>query len=354
MDLRVIVEYVWIGGSDSHNTSKHIHYLKPYTLRSKTRIIYVDKQRDHLNINDIPIWNYDGSSTGQAETNKSEIFIFPRALFKNPFIQGGILVLCDTYLDCHGKIPHSTNTRVSAVEIFNQYIDQQPWFGIEQEFFLISRDTGLPVGLDPTIPQGQYYCSVGSNNAFGRELIDQIAQYALQAGILLSGWNAEVAPSQWEFQVGPLLGIIAGDHLWMLRYIMERATEGTPYYCELHPKPIRLMGQWNGSGCHTNYSTKRMRQSDGLDTINDAIKKLSMVHMEHIKEYGQFNELRLSGTCETSSLDHFSYGVSDRTASIRIPSEVFENKHGYLEDRRPSSLMDPYKVTSLLVKTTCS
>lgn len=364
------IEYIWIGGPDKNFTSKSLRYEKPYTLRSKTRVLYTDKTNIiDITLKDIPGWNYDGSSTAQAETKKSEIFLIPRALFNNPFINGK-MVLCDTYKDPNGLIPHETNTRIVADEIFKKKTEEEPWFGIEQEFFLMHIDDGLPAGFNPLIPQGQYYCSVGSKNTFERELIEHIAKCAMVAGIKLSGWNAEVAPGQWEYQVGPLTGIDAGDHLWVLRYIMEKCTEGTMYYIELHPKPLifdfskiefdpkfihwELPTEWNGSGAHTNYSTKAMREENGIKVIEEAIKKLDTTHKQHLNSYGEFNDLRLSGKCETSSLDKFTYGIADRTASIRIPTEVAKNGYGYFEDRRPSSIMDPYKVTSLLFKTTTS
>lgn len=238
--------------------------------------------------------------------------------------------------------------------------------------------TNLPLGFAPTIPQGQYYCSAGSTNAYGRNMVEQIFKYAADAGILVSGMNAEVAPGQWEIQVGPLTGISASDHLWVLRYIMERATEefnvwdhcdgDIGCYIELHPKPVTyarinkvyppyevpwtLPKEWNGSGAHTNYSTKSMREPGGLAVIHSAIDKLKAKHSEHMLVYGEFNKERLCGKCETSSYDKFSSGVADRSASVRIPTDVMKKGCGYLEDRRPSSIMDPYLVTSKLFETT--
>lgn len=370
MNIPISIEYVWIGGADRNYTLGPLRYQKPFSIRSKTKIIYTSNLP--ITLKDIPIWNYDGSSTAQAETKKSEIFMAPKALFNDPFKEGKI-VLCDIYLDCECLIPHDTNTRFPAVELFKNKPQEEPWFGIEQEFFLMCLEDGLPVGFTPLVPQGQYYCSVGSRNTFGREIIEQITKYSLFAGVKLSGYNAEVAPGQWEFQVGPLTGIEAGDHLWILRYIMERVTENSPYYIEFHPKPITfnsskldvvklknkanidwmIPSEWNGSGAHTNYSTKAMREKGGMKVIKETIDKLNTTHKEHMKHYGEFNNLRLTGKCETSSIDKFTYGIADRTASIRIPTETAKNGYGYIEDRRPSSIMDPYKVTAMLFGSTC-
>ena len=80
---------------------------------------------------------------------------------------------------------------------------------------------GWPTGGYPE-PQGKYYCS--SNN-YGREIAELHLNCCLNAGLKIAGINSEVAPGQWEFQVGITKGIESGDHLWMSRYILERVAE---------------------------------------------------------------------------------------------------------------------------------
>ena len=331
------IEYVWIGGNGE--------------LRSKTKVMTTI----NIDLSDIPIWNYDGSSTGQATTYESEVVLIPVAMFNDPFrdYKHDKLVLCDTYAP-NGE-PISTNTRSGANEIFNQKIEEKPWFGLEHEYFMMDCNTNLPMGFDEKKTQGQYYCSVGTENAFGRKLAETHMNYCITAGIKISGINAEVAPGQWEFQVGPCIGIEAGDHLWMARYVLHRLSEEYNIIIDMEPKPLH--GEWNGSGCHTNYSTKNMREGtqnkNGLEYINDAINKLSAKHSEHMAIYGSDNHKRMTGQHETSSYDVFSFGTTNRGASVRICNENMKNKKGYFEDRRPSSNCDPYLVTSMIFKTTC-
>jgi glutamine synthetase len=333
----VVLEYIWL----DHKSN----------FRSKTKV--TDKQINDLK--DIPIWNYDGSSTEQAPGSDSEVYIKPVAVYKDPFrkdIKNSFVVLCDTWLPSGN--PHPDNTRVHAEEIFNNQtvLNEEPLFGIEQEFFFKDTFTNKPLGFPKEgfpNPQGQYYCGVGAQNCYGRQIAESILEKSLYCNLKVTGLNFEVAPGQCEFQLCDY-GIKASDDLLFLRYIMVRTAENYNVKIDLHPKPIK--GDWNGSGCHTNYSTNSMREDGGLTIILDAIEKLKNKHNEHIRVYGVDNDQRLTGAHETASINDFSYGVADRGSSIRIPRFTDRDGKGYMEDRRPASNMDPYIVTSKIVKTT--
>lgn len=225
---------------------------------------------------------------------------------------------------------------------------------MEQEFTLFNLDEktplGWPVGGMPVRAQGPYYCSVGAENNFGRHITNAVYNACLYAGITISGCNGEVMPGQQEYQVGPCVGIDAGDQLMMSRYILARVCEDFQVIVNLHPKPI-TEGEWNGAGMHTNVSTKEMREPGGLEAIYKAIYKLGARSQEHIKAYGEGNELRLSGKFETASIDEFSFGVANRGCSIRIGRDTERDGCGYFEDRRPSSNCDPYVVTGMIMET---
>ena len=275
-------------------------------------------------------------------------------------------MLCDCYTPKGEAIP--TNTRAPAKAIFDKAPELEPWYGIEQEYVMFK--DGVPLGwskgharaggpFQPTWqigypgPQGPYYCSAGADVAFGREIAEEHLQACLYAGLNISGINAEVMPGQWEYQVGPCTGIDAGDHHVMARYIMNRICEGKGVVISYEPKPIP--GDWNGSGCHTNFSTKPMREEeDGLDKyIIPAIEKLGLRHKEHIAAYGAGNEKRLTGRHETASMEKFSWGVANRGSSVRVGNETAQKKKGYFEDRRPAANVDPYVVTSMIFQSAC-
>ncbi|CAK9203119.1 unnamed protein product [Sphagnum troendelagicum] len=333
----IIAEYIWIGGSGTD-------------LRSKARTL-PGPVTDPL---ELPKWNYDGSSTGQAPGEDSEVILYPQAIFKDPFRRGNnILVICDAYTPQGDAIP--TNKRAGAADIFSkkEVAEEETWFGLEQEYTLLQKDVnwplGFPLGGFPP-PQGPYYCGIGAEKAFGRDLVNAHYKACLYAGIQISGVNGEVMPGQWEFQVGPALGISAADQLWAARYILERITEIAGVVLSLDPKPIE--GDWNGAGCHTNYSTKSMREEGGYAIIVEAINKLGLRHKEHIASYGEGNERRLTGRLETADINSFSWGVANRGASIRVGRDTKKEGKGYFEDRRPASNMDPYVVTSMIANTT--
>jgi len=275
----------------------------------------------------------------------------PVALFRDPFRRDPHkVVICECYKP--DGTPAIANNRAECAKAMKKVKDQHPWFGMEQEYSLINRNgrpLGWPSGGYPGA-QGPYYCGNGVDKTFGRAFVEAHYKACLYAGIQVSGINAEVMPSQWEFQVGPAEGINMGDQLWLSRWIMFRLGELFRLNISFDPKVIP--GDWNGAGCHTNYSTQAMREEGGLKVIIDAIKKLEVRHKEHIDNYGQGNEKRLTGAHETQSIDVFSYGVADRGASIRIPRQTDKDGKGYLEDRRPASNCDPYVVTRLIVETT--
>jgi len=335
---RVQAEYIWIGGSGSD-------------IRSKTKTL----EGEVKSLNDLPVWNFDGSSTGQATGKDSEIYLKPIAYYPDPFRRGkNVLVLCECCMPTTSLEPIETNTRRACVEVMNKAKSSKPWFGIEQEYTLFhleggKRPLGWPKDGFPA-PQGPYYCSAGAENAFGRRVVEAHYRCCLFSGVNISGCNAEVMPGQWEFQVGPCEGIDGGDQLIIARYLMLRVCEDYGVRVSFEPKPIE--GDWNGAGCHTNYSTLKMREEGGYDEILLAIEKLSRKHNEHISVYGKNNEKRLTGAHETAPIHSFSYGIAHRGASIRIPRQSAIDKKGYFEDRRPAANMDPYLVTGKLVQTT--
>jgi len=277
-------------------------------------------------------------------------------MFPDPFRGGkNKLVLCETFdFEQH---PIASNKRHTCVQVMDKAKNQHPWFGIEQEYTMFDRDR-QPLGwpkLGFPGPQGPYYCGVGTDKVYGRDVLEAHYRCMLYAGVKVAGTNAEVMPAQWEFQVGPCEGIDMGDHLWLARFLLHRCAEDFGVAISFDPKPIE--GDWNGAGCHTNFSTLKMREDGGIKVINEAIAKLQKKHHEHILTYdakgGEDNKRRLTGRHETASWETFSAGVANRGASIRIPRQCDFDGKGYFEDRRPASNMDPYVVTERLVRTVC-
>lgn len=332
-----MAEYIWIDGNKP--TSK---------LRSKTKIL----EGGVSTLQDIPEWSFDGSSTKQAQGHDSDCLLRPVFFIKDPVREGNnILVLCEVF-NADGTV-HISNTRAHLREVSEKFKGHEPWFGIEQEYTFFEGPTkplGWPEHGFPA-PQGGYYCGVGSDEVFGRDIVEDHMKACLKVGLKISGINAEVMPAQWEFQIGPLGPVETSDHIWLGRWLLYRIAENYGVSATLYPKPVK--GDWNGAGAHTNFSTKEMREPGGIAVIKEACEKLGNRHKEHMAVYGAHNEERLTGLHETCSIHDFRYGVSDRGASIRIPLQTDRQGCGYLEDRRPAANMDPYQVTAILLETVC-
>ena len=327
-------EYIWIDGT------------KPTALlRSKTKILADGAEPS--------IWGFDGSSTNQAEGHASDRVLQPVLTVPDP-IRGGdnVLVLCEVQnIDFTA---HESNTRAANVEVAERFAAQEPWFGIEQEYTLFDgeRPLGFPEGGGFPGPQGPYYCGVGASNIVGREVVEKHLDACLEAGLKISGINAEVMPGQWEFQVGPAGTTEAADHLWIARWLLHRVAEDYGVTVSFGAKPVK--GDWNGAGAHTNFSTKAMRE--GYDAIITAAESLGAEGkpLEHVAGYGDGIQDRLTGLHETAPWNEYSYGVSNRGASVRIPWQVEVDQKGYIEDRRPNANCDPYNVTRLITDTCCT
>ena len=334
---KVKVEYIWIDGHAP--TSK---------LRSKTKIV----NGPIKNVAQLPDWGFDGSSTQQAEGNDSDCLLKPVSIYKDPIRgENDILVMCEVF-NADGST-HKSNSRAALRKLSEKFSGEECWFGIEQEytFFDGIKPLGWPDNGFPA-PQGGYYCGVGSDEVYGRDIVEDHLEACLLAGLEISGINAEVMPGQWEFQVGPVGPLDVSDQLWIARWLLYRIGEDYGVSATLDPKPVK--GDWNGAGAHTNFSTKSMREKGGLKVIESACEKLSKKHDEHIAVYGSSNEERLTGLHETCSISDFRYGVSDRGASIRIPMGTANDGFGYLEDRSPSANMDAYEVCFALIDTICN
>jgi len=335
--MLIKVEYVWLDGT-----------VPNPQLRSKTKVIIGEGESGTFGLEDVPTWSFDGSSTNQATGDKSDCLLKPIRLVADRGRGGegnACIVLCEV---CNADgTPHETNQRAKFTD------DKEAWFGYEQEYTFMVPGTDRPLGFPASgfpEPQGPYYCAVGHKNVTGREIVEEHLDVCLHAGLSMTGVNAEVMLGQWEYQVFGKGAKVAADDCWLARYFLFRVAEKHNLEVSFHPKPVH--GDWNGSGMHANFSTKAMREVGGEKLFTGICEKFGKTHAEHIAVYGHDNDKRLTGLHETQHINSFSYGVSDRGASIRIPLGVAKNGwKGYLEDRRPASNADPYMVAAKILET---
>lgn len=339
------IEYIWFGSNGE--------------FRSKVRIIR--SQPNQINRHLSTRWSYDGSSTGQATTEASEITLVPVAHYEDRSKKRYFYLLCDSVretVDENGQITQATNLseRSRLADLLNntEVSTLDIWFGFEQEFFI--RDQYSLIATE----QGPFYCGVEvprdsnpvsrSNRVLEqvRPLTEAIVARCMDIGVNLTGWNLEVAPGQTEIQVFGA-GIKACDDLMMMRYMAHRVLAEHTMVPDFSPKP--LGPDWNGSGLHTNVSTAQTRAEGGMDAIRTYMQRMEERHAEHISVYGEGNEQRLTGQHETSSMERFTWGVGNRASSVRIPTETARNGRGYFEDRRPAANANPYAIARVMMET---
>lgn len=344
--MKIVAEYIWLDYSNQY--------------RSKTKIFNISSETDeetskYLMLSTYPDWNYDGSSAGDIphnEDDNTECLLYPIALYDNPFHTSNdktkyMLVLCN-----NSYILKDKEYGIHDI-MFNYFCDikskleeEQYMFGFEQEFFMIDIKTGLPLGINNfnEVIQGDYYCGNGYYNVRGRDFLLDTQEKLINAGINITGFNYEVAPGQAEFQVCDY-DMEALFQLLMLRFILIR--NGETYDIHISFNNIIHDGDnINNTGCHINISNFKMRQNNGIETINKKINELKDKTPTNANEFneifGEDNTERLCGKLETSNWNEFSWGIGTRHTSIRIPTQVFKDKKGYFEDRRPGGNVDPF------------
>jgi glutamine synthetase len=326
------LEYIWLDG-----------YKPTQMMRSKTLVVEGFSGK----VEDAPLWSFDGSSTMQASGNSSDCILKPVFVCHDPQRKNGYLVMTEV-MNADGT-PHASNGRATIDDD-----DDDFWFGFEQEYVLWDLNHHTPLGFPAPgyypPPQGPFYCSVGAEFNIGRNIVEEHLDGCIEAGLNIEGINAEVMKGQWEYQIFAKGAKASGDQVWVARYLAERVGEKYGVRINIHPKPVK--GDWNGSGMHANFSNGAMREQGGEKLFTAICEEFGKHIKEHIDVYGADNDERLTGAHETQSIDKFSYGVSDRGASIRIPISTIEaGWKGRLEDRRPASNADPYKVASVIVKS---
>ncbi len=325
------LEYIWLDG-----------YEPVANLRSKTLVKDFD---DFPTLEQLPQWGFDGSSTKQAEGHNSDCILKPVAVYPDATRNNGALVMCEVMLP--DGTPHPTNARATILD------DPDAWFGFEQEYFLIKN--GKPLGFPEEgfpAPQGPYYTGVGYKNVgdVARDIVEEHLDLCIAAGINHEGINAEVAKGQWEFQIFGKGSKTAADQVWVARYILAACARSTASTSSSIASRSAATG--TAPACTRTSPPSTCAKKGGKEYFEKLMAAFDKYRNEHIAVYGPDNHLRLTGLHETQSIDKFNYGIANRGASIRVPHSFVNNGYkGYLEDRRPNSAGDPYKIASRILQT---
>jgi len=323
-----VCEYVWVDSKGETRCKSKTATKKPTTA------------------DDCLIWMFNGSATGQATTEESDVYLVPRAVFDDPIRgPGNCMIMCEAVTST--MEPAKGNNRAACSEVMDRYAASDPWIGMEQEYTLMSADGSAAIA---TGDESGCNCGVGSENvpAGMRDLMDAHYGACLAAGVKIAGCNMESAPGQGEFQVGPCQGVDVGDQMMMARHLLKKISEGMGIGVSFANKPTE--GQ-SGSGCHTNFSSTETRSEGGLAVIEKICRAFGRKYKEHNAAYGDDNAARCTGDNMTPEHEKFTFAIASRNASVRIPRNVGMTGRGHLEDRRPGGNCDPYTVAQMVMKT---
>lgn len=315
-DSKYKLEYIWLDG-----------YLPEPKLAAKPKSLICARN----SVSDLAIWGFDGSSTQQAEGHSSDCVLKPVSFYPDSTRKNGFLVMREVLLP--DMKPHPSNYRSTVEDV------EDLWIGFEQEYFFY--ENGRPLGFPGDgflFPKARTtpVSATKTSGDIARQVVEEHIDITLDAGINIEGINAEVAKGQWEFQIFAKGSKKVCDDMWVARYLLFRLAEKYGLDVELYCKPIK--GDWNGSGTHTNFSTKILRETGGKEYFEKLMAAFEKYRDEHIQAYGPDNHLRLTGLHETQSIDKFNWGVANRGASIRVPHSFVNNNYkGYLEDRLTNS-----------------
>jgi len=292
------------------------------------------------NADDCLIWACNGAATGQATEEESDVYLVPRTLFSDP-IRGGdnTMVMCEAVLST--MEPAKGNFRAHCAEMFDKYATSDAWVGMEQQYTMMTADGSAPMASGA---EGSCNCGVGSENmpAQMRELMDQHYAACMTAGIKMSGNNAEDAPGQGEFAVGPCQGgTEAADHIMMARHLMKKLGEPMGIAISFAPKPSK---DQSGSGCFVNMSFNETRGEGGLQMLEKICRSFGRKFKEIQASVGD------ADNAERINTEKFSFAVAARNTSVRIPRNCGMTGRGHLECRMPAGNCDPYKTNMILMK----
>lgn len=356
MGRKIIAEYIWLDHKNEYRSKTR--FLEIINNNSKFDDNVNRKINNYIksnNVDDYPIWYYDGSSIGDIpknDKNNTECILLPAFLMSNPLKKDtDNLIYMDVYCINKYKLGNEVYYVNPKMEIYNKLLKEldnnEYIFGIEQEFFILNKETGLPPGLESLadIKQGKYYCGNGINNINTRKFILDTQEKLSNSDINVTGFNYEVAPGQAEFQLCSV-GMIALWYLIALRYILIRNAENYNYIISFDNIIYKGDKQYYNTGCHINISNVNTSGKDGIKYIMEHIEKLESkapkTDSEFNEIFGEGSTNRLNGTLETSKWDVFSWGYGTRNTSIRIPNQVANDKRGYFEDRRPGGNVNPF------------
>jgi len=264
----------------------------------------------------------------------------PETVTNVPWLTNTARVICDTkWYDGRPQLaaPRMVLKRVLAAAAAMGFGVKM---GHEYEFYVVDLETRQPLYTGQPI-----FVTARSHQNPAMEKLLRVLQLS---GVDMITANAEHGPAQWELNFAALDGIAAADRAFVFKNTVKEFLRTEGLLATFMTKPYKGL-----SGSCSHFHVSLFELESGRNIFFDAADKDGMSgimksFVQGILDHARAEQALWNPTTNcyrrirpaTFAPSNISWGVEDRSASVRIKAS--KDKRQHLEVRVPSALSNPY------------